>query len=148
MAEPGKKALRSWRRLEKVHALVSAGLEGALEKAGLPPLVWLRALDEIERHGEEGLRPFALQPVLALEQPAVSRLLDRMAAAALIERSACAQDRRGWTVSATPAGRETRQRMADVYYSALEARFLAHVSDKEARTLDEILGDFLDAARA
>lgn len=148
MAEAGKKALRSWRRLEKVHALVSSGLEAALADAGLPPLVWLRALEEIDRHPQEGVRPYALQPVLGLEQPAVSRLLEKMAGAALIERRECAQDRRGWTVSATPGGREIQERMAAVYLSALEKRFLAHVSDKQARTLDEITGEFLDAARA
>lgn len=148
MADPGKKALRSWRRLEKAHALVSAGLEAALAKERLPPLVWLRALEEIERHGEDGVRPFLLQPALALEQPAVSRLLDKMVAAALLERRECPQDRRGWTVLPTAAGKKMREQMAGVYTSALEAQFLAHVSDKQARSLDEILGDLLDATRA
>lgn len=145
MAEPGKKALRSWRRLEKVHALVDAGLERDLKAAGLPPLIWLRALDEISRF-EDGLRPFQLQDAIQLEQPAVSRLLEKMTAAGVVSRTECAEDRRGWRVEATQAGRATRNRMAEVYAAALARHFLEHLSDKQARALDEILGDLLDGA--
>lgn len=147
MAEPGRKALRSWRRLEKSHALVHARLEQALKAAGLPPLVWLRALEEVARRGEDGLRPFELQDALDLEQPAVSRLLDKMVAAGVLSRAECPDDRRGWRVAATPPGQETRTRMAEVYEAALSAHFLAHLGEKQARALDEILGDLLDAHR-
>ena len=146
MAEPGKKALRSWRGLEKVHALVDAGLERDLKTAGLPPLIWLRALDEISRM-DDGVRPFQLQDALQIEQPAVSRLLEKMTAAGVITRTECAEDRRGWRVAATQAGHATRDRMADIYAEALARHFLEYLSDKQARALDEILGDLLDGAR-
>ena len=110
-------------------------------------MLWLRALEELERRANEGARPFELQRALGLEQPAVSRLLDRMMAAGVVARRECDQDRRGWTVTATALGQEKAGRMADVYARALSAHFLAHVSEKQARALDEILGDLLDAAR-
>lgn len=147
MAEPGKKTLRSWRRLEKSYALVHARLEQTLRSAGLPPLVWLRALEEVARRGDDGLRPFELQDALDLEQPAVSRLLEKMVAADLLSRSECLDDRRGWRVATTPHGQETRAKMAEVYEAALAAHFLAHLGEKQARALDEILGDLLDAHR-
>ncbi len=148
MAEPGKKALRSWRRLEKAHDLVSGRIEQALKAAGLPPLLWLRALEELERHGDRGPRPYELQTALDLEQPAVSRVLARMAAAGLIARRECADDRRGWTIATTPLGHEARVRAAEVYATALFAHFLAHLGEKQARSLDEILGDLLDSLRS
>ena len=148
MAEPGKKALRGWRRLERVHAFVADRIESELKSAGLPPLVWLRALEELEHAGEDGLRPFELQRALDLEQPAVSRLLEKMAAAGAVARTDCAEDRRGWNMTLTASGREIRDRMASIHAAALSAHYLPHLSDKRARALDEILGEFLDSARA
>lgn len=146
MAEIGRKALRSWRRLEKAYALVSAAIERDLKLRSLPPLIWLRALDEIVRH-DEGLRPFELQQALAIEQPAVSRLLDKLIAADLIVRIECAEDRRGWIVRVTERGGDLRDRMTEAYIDALSHHFLAYASDKQAKNLDEILGDLLDGRR-
>ena len=148
MAGVGKKALRGWRRLERAHAFVSDRIESELKSAGLPPLVWLRALAELERASEDGLRPFELQRALDLEQPAVSRLLEKMAAGGAIVRADCAEDRRGWNVTLTASGRETCDRMAAIQAAALTTHYLPHLSDKQARALDEILGEFLDSARA
>lgn len=147
MAEPGRKALRSWRRLEKTYALIHARLERALKAADLPPLVWLRALDEIARRAEDGLRPFELQDALDLEQPAVSRLLEKMVVAGLLSRTECPDDRRGWRVAVTPLGLQTRGRMTETYEAALSAQFLSHLGEKRARALDEIFGDLLGAHR-
>ena len=148
MAEFGRKALRSWRRLERSHAIVSAGIERALKSAGLPPLIWFRAFEEFGRQEWKSLRPFELQTPLGLEQPAVSRLLEKMTAAGMVSRREFAEDRRGWTIDVTPLGRETHARMAEAYGAALSTLFLAHLGDKQARALDEILGDLLDAVRA
>ena len=148
MAEISKKALRSWRRLSRAQSFVADRIEAALKGAGLPAHIWLAALDELEKAGEPGLRPFELQRALELEQPAISRLLDKMIGSGLAERRECADDRRGWTVTATDTGRETQQRMATVQIAALTKHYLAHLSDKQARNLDEILGDFLSSCRA
>lgn len=126
--------------------MVADRIETALKRAGLPALVWLAALEELEQSGESGRRPFELQQALEIEQPAVSRLLEKMIGAGMAERTECVDDRRGWTVTATAAGREARERMATVYLAALSEHYLAHLSDKQARNLDEILGEFLDAA--
>ena len=127
MAEIGRKALRSWRRLEKAYALVSAAIERDLK---------LRSL-----------RPFELHQTLAIEQPAVSRLLDKLIAADLIVRIECAEDRRGWIVRVTERGGDLRDRMTEAYIDALSHHFLAYASDKQAKNLDEILGDLLDGRR-
>ncbi|MFV0282138.1 MAG: MarR family winged helix-turn-helix transcriptional regulator [Rhodoblastus sp.] len=145
MADISKKTLRAWRRLDISHSKISARIEQALKSAGLPPLLWLRALEECERRDGEGLRPFELQRALDLEQSAVSRLLDKMAAAGAVERSECAQDRRGWRATATAQGRRMRENMAETYEQALATHFLAAISDKKARALDEILGELNEA---
>ena len=147
MADYGKKTIRSWRRLEKAHALVYSRIEQDLKAAGLPPLSWLRAMDEIARESD-GLRPFQLQQALQIEQPAVSRLLEKLAGAGHVSRTEIIEDRRGWRVRLTETGAATQAKMATLYAAALSQHYLPHLSDKQARALDEVLGDFLDSARA
>lgn len=146
MAEVGKKASRAWRRLTTVHIAVSNAIETALKAADLPPELWLRALDALER-AAGGMRPFEVQATLGIEQPAVSRLLDRMHQAGSIERVACDDDRRGWRVSITDEGRQTLERMTETRRAALAEHFFDRLTEKQLKTLDEIFGDWLDARR-
>ena len=94
-------------------------MEGALKAAGLPPLAWYDVLLELERAGDCGLRPFALERELLLPQYGLSRLLARMEEAGLVERRNCPSDGRGQMVVIAEAGRATRGAMWPVYARAL-----------------------------
>lgn len=61
------------------------------------------ALASIERHGP--LTPSELAARERVQRPTVTRLLDRLAAAGLVERAADPADRRSSLVSITPEGR-------------------------------------------
>ncbi len=65
-------------------------MEGALKAEGLPPLEWYDVLLELERGGP--MRPRDLQAHLLLAQYNLSRLLDRIEAAGLVERRPCPDD--------------------------------------------------------
>lgn len=149
MADLGKKSLRAWMRLHRAHDRVSREIEQRLQAADLPPYLWFQALRELDRADPAGLRPFEIQAALGEAQPAISRLLDRMAKAGFLEREVCADDRRGWRVALTEAGRAAKDRMAEIYTDALAEHFVGRLSDKQVKALDEILGDFLsgDARR-
>ena len=147
MTELNKKSLRAWRRLDAVHAAVSTAIEQAMRAADLPLLNWYRALDALDRGPPEGMRPYQLQAALGEAQPAVSRMLDRMVGAGLVTRVVCGEDRRGWTMAATTAGREAHAKMAHVFATALSAHFVSHLGDKRMRALDDSLGDLIEASR-
>ena len=137
---PTETEIAAWARLVRVSQRLVKAVEAALKRAGLPPLAWYDALLELRRAGDEGLRPQALQQAMLLEQHRISRLLDRLEAAGLVERRPCPEDRRGQVVHLTPAGGDTLSRMWPVYRGAIATRFAGPLEPGEAETLARILG--------
>lgn len=147
-AKPAETVVRAWARLIRAQGLALGAAEAALKSADLPPLAWYDALIELERAGNDGLRPFELERAMLLEQYNLSRLLDRIEKAGYAERRACADDRRGHVVVITPAGKAIRRRMWPVYAAAIEEAFGRHLSAKQAETLDALLGMLIEKSRA
>ena len=100
--------IRFWKALMTASTRLTEAVEAALKADGLPPLAWYDVLWEVEKAGEEGLRPFVLKDRLLLPQYATSRLLDRIAAAGLIDRDQCPEDGRGQILTLTEKGRAMR----------------------------------------
>lgn len=138
--EPTDIKLDALRSLLRARTVLVERLESALRADDLPPLAWydvLCALDEAEEHG---LRPRDLGFAVALTPSGLTRLLDRITAAGLVERKVCPSDRRGFTVTLTPSGIETLALMRPVYMRELRTAFADLLSDAEAKQL----GDMLD----
>ena len=114
--------IRFWKALMTASTRLTEAVEAALKADGLPPLAWYDVLWEVEKAGEEGLRPFVLKDRLLLPQYATSRLLDRIAAAGLIDRDQCPEDGRGQILTLTEKGRAMRARMWPVYEAVLKER--------------------------
>lgn len=144
--ELGKKTIRSWTRMRRVHAAMIDALEAGLRREGLPQLAWYGVLDELERGPEIGLRPFELQAILGEEQYQMSRLLDRIVRAGLIEKVACADDGRGFRIRIAEPGRAVRAKMWGVHVEVLSERIVGKLGDKQIKQLDGVLGDMLRAA--
>ena len=138
--KPCESALSAWTRLLHAHQAATSRVERALKAADLPPLDWLGVLDALERAGEQGLRPFALEGTLRLPQYGMSRLLARMEAAGLVARCGCPEDGRGQVVSLTDAGRAMRRRMATVHAATVQEALGARLSEREAEMLADLLG--------
>ncbi|WP_233252644.1 MarR family winged helix-turn-helix transcriptional regulator [Maritimibacter sp. 55A14] len=114
-------------------------IEYALKTAGLPKLSWYDALLEIEKAGAAGIRPFDLKERLLLPQYGMSRLLDRMAKAGLVDRQDVEDDGRGQIVRLTQKGRDVRQAMWPVYAATLTRSVERHLSQDEAAELHRLL---------
>ncbi len=146
-AVPSEAVIWAWTRLVAVQQRVLAAVESELAAAGLPPLGWYDALLELRREGEAGLRPVVLQERLLLSQPNVSRLLERLARAGLVERRPCPEDRRGQLAAITPAGRELLARMWPVYRAAIQRRVGEKLgSDEDAFRLGGLLDRLVTTA--
>lgn len=130
-----KRAFGLWTGLMRASARLGDQIEAALKDAGLPPLGWYDALWEIEKAGEDGLRPVELQPRLLLPQYGLSRLVDRLVRAGFVIRSACPGDGRGQILHLTPEGGAVRARMWPVYRQALLAALGARISSDDAAQL-------------
>jgi DNA-binding MarR family transcriptional regulator len=141
---PSDAVIRAWARLMRAQQAVLAAVEADLKAAGFPPLGWYDVLLELSR-AEKGLRPFALEQELLLEQYNLSRLLDRLERAGYLERRACPEDGRGQIVAITPSGRALVKRMWPTYRAAIARHVGAKLSEDDASRLAALLGKLTPA---
>jgi len=136
----------AWAVLLAAHATLVELIEAALSADGLPPLAWYDVLWELEK-ADGRLRMIELARRVVLSKSNLSRLADRLEDAGLIERQDCPQDRRGYDLLLTRAGRAMRKKMWPVYEARIKELFSSHLSVEEARVIGEALGRAVKAAR-
>ncbi len=135
---PSDIVFRAWARLMRAQRIALGAVERELKHAGLPALVWYDVLWELERAGEKGLRPFELERAMLLAQYNLSRLIDRIEDAGLVERRAYENDGRGQILAITEQGRATRRAMWPIYARAVEAAVGSRLSPSQAQTSGQL----------
>ena len=139
MKKPDKATVDAWVALARAARLATGRVEARLKAADLPPLAWYDALWELEKAGECGLRPFELEKAMLFEQYNLSRLADRLAAAGLIERGACPEDKRGLVLRISAEGRALRRGMWEIYGEAIQEAVGDRLTPEEAEALAGLL---------
>jgi len=134
---PSDSSVRAFVRLVRAQRCVVTGIERAVKDAGFPPIEWYDVLWELEREGPS--RPRDIQGRLLFPQSNLSRLLDRLEAAGLIERDTCKEDARGQIVRITDAGTDLRRRMWKAHAAAIQEVIGTHLNDEEAAQLAGLL---------
>ena len=144
-SKPHETVVRVWVRLMKAQQRALAAIEQDLKSAALPPLAWYDVLWELERAGDDGLRPFELQRAMLLEQYNLSRLIDRIEQAGYVARRACAEDGRGQLIVVTDRGKVIRRKMWPIYARAIQSAVGERLSAAQADALDGLLGRLIAA---
>ncbi len=139
-SKPSDSVIGAWARLVRVETQLMAAVEDALKAADLPPLAWYDALLELSWAPNRSLRPRELQREILLAQYNLSRLIDRLERAGLVERRPCPEDGRGQIVHITASGRRMVKRMWPVYAAAIQRLVGDRLSDAEAEQLFHLLG--------
>lgn len=111
----------------------------ALEAQHGLPHVWYELLLRLSRSADGQLMMSTLGGQLALTSGGVTRLVDRMAAAGLVERRPCPIDRRRTFAAITPAG-QARLAEATLTHAANLRRAFAVLDDHDRVALDRMLG--------
>ena len=134
------KVLHVWVRLIRAHDKLVGKVEATVKAKGFPPIAWYDVLLELSREGGRKLRPVELEKELLVAQYNLSRLLDRMEAAGLVERTACQGDGRGQMIALTPEGRAMQKRIWPVYRDAIEEHLAPGLPEKDIEQLAKLLG--------
>lgn len=142
---PAEEAVTAWARLVRVQSHLLERIQAALKAAGLPPLAWYDVLLELHRSRQEGLRQYEIGEQVLLSKHNLSRLIDRLEARALVERTACPEDGRGNRVRITAAGSRLLRRMWPVYGGVLAEGLESRLTGEELAVLAELLGKLTDA---
>ena len=127
-----------WRSFLETHRAVVHRLEGELADEAELPLDWYDVLAQLQEGGG-GRRMQDLAAVLGAEKSSLSRRIDRMSEAGLVERQASPDDRRGTLAVLTPLGRATLKSASPVHLRGIYWHFTQHLSDSDVAALRRIL---------
>ena len=125
-------------RLIEAHAHLTQQLGRSLERECGISHVWFEVLLRIARADGGQVSMSSLAQQVALTTGGVTRLLDRMIAADLVERVPCSSDRRVSFAALTGHGRQTLEAAAQWHAHELRAVF-APFSRADISTLDRLL---------
>ena len=135
----------AWLSFLRGHSLVLQALETGMQKEQHLPLTWFDVLASLYRAPDGRLRMHALAESVFLSRSGLTRLLDRMIAAGVVERENCAEDRRGWQAIITSKGREVIERVSPGHFRRVEEHFLSHLSQSDVQDLHRIMAKIIDA---
>ena len=129
----------AWGTLTRTHAAVTQRLQEALAQGDFPPLPWYEVLATVADAPEQRMRMGDLAEVLVITRGGLTKLVDRLVKAGLLERTFCETDRRVSYATLLPAGRDLLAEMRPVIVGELEIAFSANLSERQADQLREIL---------
>jgi DNA-binding MarR family transcriptional regulator len=129
----------AWISLTQTHAAVTGRLQEALTSAELPPLPWFEVLATLQRAPEQRLKMGELAEALVITRGGLTKLVDRLIKAGLLERAFCETDRRVSYATLLPAGIELLEEMRPIVRAELASAFSAKLSVAQADELREML---------
>lgn len=130
--------ITTYGRLLEATNRLSQRLDRSLESECGIALAWFEVLLRLSRAEDAQLSMGALAEQVALTTGGITRLVDRMIRAGLLERRPCPTDRRVAFAGLTPAGRDKLEQAATVHVRDLREHFAAY-SVEDRRTLDRLL---------
>jgi DNA-binding MarR family transcriptional regulator len=133
-------AVQAWTRLLRAYAAATRSLSAELQEEYGLTLNDYEALLVLSRAESGRLKRVELARNLMLTPSGITRLLQGLEDAGLVERASCATDLRVTYAQLTDAGREKLEAAADGHVASIRALFEEHFADNEIRTIAEILG--------
>ena len=129
----------AWGALARTHAAITGRLQEALAAADFPPLPWYEVLATVAEAPEQRMKMGDLAEALVITRGGLTKLVDRLVKAGLLERTFCETDRRVSYATLCPAGADLLEEMRPVVVAELEVTFAAKLSAAEADALRETL---------
>jgi DNA-binding MarR family transcriptional regulator len=129
----------AWGALARTHAAVSQRLQEALAQGDYPPLPWYEVLATVAEAPGQRMRMGDLAEALVITRGGLTKLVDRLVKAGLLERTFCETDRRVSYATLLPAGGNLLAEMRPVIVGELEVAFSANLSVEQANELRETL---------
>jgi DNA-binding MarR family transcriptional regulator len=127
--------LGAWRGLLRSHATVVRELDAQLEAEHGLSLTAYEVLLLLHDAPERRLRMTELADSALLSLSGMTRLVDRLVAAGLVERHRCDEDRRGLYAQLTPAGLAFFTQARATHLRGVRERFLSRFSEPELQRL-------------
>ncbi|HYH50518.1 MAG TPA: MarR family transcriptional regulator [Acidimicrobiia bacterium] len=125
----------AWSAFVRAHAAVVRRIEADLEAKARLPLGWYDVLLELNAAPGRRMRMQQLGEAAVLSRSRVSRIVDELVAAGLVERQANPDDRRSSYAVITDEGRKVFRRAAPTYLAAVREHFVAGLSADQVKSV-------------
>lgn len=134
----------AWGALTRTHAAIVQRLQEMLAAADFPPLPWYEVLAAVSEAPDERMKMGDLAEALVITRGGLTKLVDRLVKAGLLERTFCETDRRVSYATLLPAGTELLEEMRPVVRAELAIAFSSNLTVEQAEelrtTLERIRG--------
>ncbi|MCY0928954.1 helix-turn-helix domain-containing protein [Streptomyces sp. H27-H1] len=124
--------LEAWRAMLLAHNTAVRAIESDVQRDGRIPLTWYDVLLELKAAGQHGLRMQEVANRVVLSRTRVSRLVDEMVRAGLVDKLPDPHDKRASWAVITPQGADALRATAPVYMRSIQKHFSAHLTDADA----------------
>ena len=125
----------AWAALLRVHAALTPVLDQELQAAHGLPLTWYDVLLELNAAPDRSLTMTRLGQVAVVSRSRVSRVVDELVRAGLVERVPNPDDGRSAYARITAAGRTRLRTAAPTYLAGIERHFTSHLTPSEQATV-------------
>jgi len=133
-------SLGAWRAFIQTQARLLHRLDEELQAAHGLSLAEYDALLQLVNAPERRLRMSALADRVLLSRSGITRLVDRLVADGMVERSACPTDARGSIATITAQGLNRLRAASRTHLDGVRRYFLDVVSPDEQATMERALG--------
>jgi DNA-binding MarR family transcriptional regulator len=138
--------LEPWQAFLSAHVLVTRRLDEELRAEHDLSLAEYETLLAIAWTPERRIRMRPLADSVALSKSGVTRLIDRLVADGLVERSACLSDGRGAEAVLTETGLDRLRAASRTHLRGVDAHFLAALDEKDVPALERSMRSIADRA--
>jgi DNA-binding MarR family transcriptional regulator len=138
-ALPDTDRLEAWVRFLRAHAALTRDLSAELVAEHGLTINDYEVLLHLARAPEQQLRRVDLADRVILTASGITRLLEGLERAGLVERVQCDSDRRVVYAKLTPAGAEKLRESGRTHVAGIDALFLGRFSEEELATLSSLL---------
>jgi DNA-binding MarR family transcriptional regulator len=139
--------LNAWGAFLMAHKALETILGRELESASGLPLTWFDALAQLRMAPGHRLTMTQLATALLFSKSGLTRLIDRMVEAGLVQRLARPGDRRSLHIALTNAGEEKYRQALPIHLDHVKRHFAAYIEDGEAAAVESALVRMAKAVR-
>ena len=143
----GSHDLAAWRALLLAHAGALRAIEDDLASARMIPLSWYDVLLELNAAPDRRMRMSELAEKVVVSRTRVSRVVDELVRAGLVERQPDPADGRASYAVLTTTGRSELRKAAPLYLDGIHRHFTSLLGERERTVLSSALQKVADHHR-
>jgi DNA-binding MarR family transcriptional regulator len=132
------RAPAAWIGMLRVHERLLHELDAELERTHGLSLAEYDVLSQLEAAADRRMRMADLAEAVLLTRSGMSRLVDRLEARGLVERSRCPSDARGLNASLTDAGAALLSEASVTHLAGVRERFTDRLGPDDVARLESI----------